>query len=763
MAMDRLYLRDDLKDAIESGALGVVFNGRADVFATLATLNGEVHRDTGRRRTVRVVVAGAPYFAKVHDGVGWREIVKNLLVLKWPVLGARNEFEACRRLRERGVSAPAVAAFGERGVNPATRRSLVLCDALEGFASLEDVGSAWGQASVPLALKRRVLSAAGRMTAEMHAAGVNHRDYYACHLLANAAKLARGQVELAVIDLHRAQVRARVPRRWRRRDLAALLYSVSGMPLTRQDRFRFLAAYSGTRPGLEIRSRRRFWAGVVRRADRLEARATAKGLAMPGASAVSSADVASVGRLADLGPTPPLPLRFDVDFGGGATRVVCTEVLRSQPGRRLVLRAAVDGRDAVLKTFFGPRGPRDLERERNGVAALQASGVGTPRLLGEGRGGGARVLAFEYLADARVPVADDAEALVAALARLHVGGVRQRDLHMGNFLVRGAEVFAIDGSGVRCGRPLGPWRGYADVARLLANFRAGELPTLEHLAACYAQARGMRFKPGPRDVRRLPELVAHARRRRIAKWVAKTGRECTAFAVVRQADRLVVVNRGDDDPTLNAVVADPERAIAAGSPVKYGNTATVARLGDLIIKRFNIKDRVHRTRQKFRTSRARRAWRAGHGLRFAGIPTARPRALIEVRGAGAGEAAAYLVLDHVPGTPLADVVRQRGFDGDVVRAVAALVRDLRSARLSHGDMKASNFVVQGDRLCVLDLDAARFHRSARRFARRHRRDLDRLLDNWDDASLPLAAALAGDPSTGLSSVPGMHACTGAPG
>lgn len=51
------------------------------------------------RRTLRIEVAGQGYlFVKIHRGVGWKEILKNLLSLRLPVLGAGNEWRAIARL-----------------------------------------------------------------------------------------------------------------------------------------------------------------------------------------------------------------------------------------------------------------------------------------------------------------------------------------------------------------------------------------------------------------------------------------------------------------------------------------------------------------------------------------------------------------------------------------------------------------------------------------------------------------------------------------
>ena len=261
-----VYLREDVAKALDEGTLG---HGAEDAFETLYAVSGIVYRHTKRRRTMRVDIAGRAYFAKVHEGVGWGEIGKNLLLFKLPVIGAGNEYAACQRLAKADIRAPRVAAYGSRGWNPATRRSFSICDALDGYVSLEQVVRSWQRTPPTLHLRRALLRQVALFTRALHAAGVNHRDYYLCHLLADTDLLAKGEVRLAVIDLHRAGVRRRVPKRWRLRDLAALLYSSADARLTRRDWFRFVRDYTCERPAAAIRSERAPWNAVVARAERL--------------------------------------------------------------------------------------------------------------------------------------------------------------------------------------------------------------------------------------------------------------------------------------------------------------------------------------------------------------------------------------------------------------------------------------------------------------------------------------------------------------
>lgn len=53
-----------------------------DAFAEVERLEGQVYRELEGRRTLRTEVEGRGYFVKIHRGIGWGEIVKNLLTVK---------------------------------------------------------------------------------------------------------------------------------------------------------------------------------------------------------------------------------------------------------------------------------------------------------------------------------------------------------------------------------------------------------------------------------------------------------------------------------------------------------------------------------------------------------------------------------------------------------------------------------------------------------------------------------------------------------
>jgi len=213
-----------------------------DPFVAVEALKGEVFRELEARRTLRIEVAGQGYFVKIHRGVGWKEILKNLLSLRLPVLGAGNEWRAIARLAELGVDTMHGVAFGQRGRNPATQHSFIVTEELTPTISLEDYCRDWPSAPPPVTFKRALINRVADMAGRMHRGGVNHRDFYICHFLLHLPVDA-GAPRLSLIDLHRAQVREQTPRRWRDKDLAALYFSALDIGLTKRDGLRFLKTY----------------------------------------------------------------------------------------------------------------------------------------------------------------------------------------------------------------------------------------------------------------------------------------------------------------------------------------------------------------------------------------------------------------------------------------------------------------------------------------------------------------------------------------
>ncbi len=245
----------------------------SDPFVAIEQQQGEIYREKEGRRTLRFEEDSAGYFLKVHTGVGWAEIIKNLLQLRLPVIGATNEWQAIIKLHQLGVGTMNLVGYGKRGSNPARQLSFVLTEELIDMVSLEDLCADWKTTPPPYRQRKLLTTALAKSAGTIHTHGINHRDFYICHFLLKQhdAVLTGGEAEpkLYVIDLHRAQMRQQVPSRWLIKDLASLYFSAADIGLTKRDVVRFLRYYLGPGVSRQLRQSPQFWLRVVKRTQQL--------------------------------------------------------------------------------------------------------------------------------------------------------------------------------------------------------------------------------------------------------------------------------------------------------------------------------------------------------------------------------------------------------------------------------------------------------------------------------------------------------------
>ncbi|WP_461482571.1 lipopolysaccharide core heptose(I) kinase RfaP [Porticoccus sp.] len=252
-----------------------------DPFAEAFAITGDTYRDMGDRRTTRFAFDGGAYFVKTHAGVGVGEILKNLLYLRIPVLGAENEYRAIARLKALGVDTMTAVAFGRRGWNPADEQSFLITRALEPTEPLDEYCNPAVLAAMGVAERRALVTRLAHISRTLHDNGVNHRDYYLCHFLLDTspeyAAVPVSARPIYVIDLHRVQIRRRTPRRWRHKDLAALYYSARRVGFDRRDLCCFIRAYKQQPLRRALDQGANFWRSVEREAERLYDKGVRKG------------------------------------------------------------------------------------------------------------------------------------------------------------------------------------------------------------------------------------------------------------------------------------------------------------------------------------------------------------------------------------------------------------------------------------------------------------------------------------------------------
>lgn len=271
--MAEFFLRRDLAEADTGDGLSLCHDSRELLQWARATAAeaapADIYRNKEGRKTLRFWRAGRSYFLKLHTGIGWGEVLKNLLQLRLPVSGAGNEYRALLTLGRIGVDTMTVAAYARSGCNPAAQQSALVTDDLTGTVSLEDYCAQWASDRPPLAIRVRLIRKLADSARRMHAAGINHRDFYICHFHLDEGSLQQANPRCHLLDLHRAQLRRTVPRRWRVKDLAGLFFSAMDCGLSRRDLLRFMHHYTAGGLRQALSSDAALWRAVAHRARQL--------------------------------------------------------------------------------------------------------------------------------------------------------------------------------------------------------------------------------------------------------------------------------------------------------------------------------------------------------------------------------------------------------------------------------------------------------------------------------------------------------------
>ncbi len=396
-------------------------------------------------------------------------------------------------------------------------------------------------------------------------------------------------------------------------------------------------------------------------------------------------------------------------------------------GRRVVVKWSrpVTATDRVARALRGGKGPR----EGRILRTLAERHVAVPEPLGY-TDDGVDLLLLAWIQDAEpLPGADTAthaqiEAVAGLLGRAFAAGLRHRDLHGGNLLLREGEPVLLDLGGARLARHDGG--AVRELARLQHGLaggisRAGRLRALK-IWLREGAVPAVRLENLVRRVDREARLVTRRYRRGRDRRATRSGRHYEVFAVPGGGSGVRRLDTPSSWPgALPAwLEVDPPEASPLKSDGRVLRTRLPGRAGDVVLKRYEAA-------AAGRLPRAVRAFRKAVWLEHRGIEA--PTPLLALSGPGG---ASLLVSDHVDGaTNLHTLLLEEG-RALAPRARAALagqlgrfLRRMHDAEISHRDLKAPNLLVTGEplRLVIADVDGV-----GRRQVdwRRRARDLARL-------------------------------------
>ena len=197
---------------------------------------------------------------------------------------------------------------------------------------------------------------------------------------------------------------------------------------------------------------------------------------------------------------------------------------------------------------------------------------------------------------------------------------------------------------------------------------------------------------------------------------------------------------------MKKITADPDSVIDSSRLLKDGNSSTVALVEVngklLVIKRYNIKNFMHALNRCPRNTRAWSSWRNAHRLESLRIPTPKPIAFLEKRW-GPFRSTSYYITEYVEGTDLYHLItsdKLKELNIEVLgKRFGEILRSLANASMSHGDFKATNFIVADGSLFIIDIEGMCEHICRWSLRRALKRDCTRFMKNW--TNLPKIAKI----------------------
>jgi len=153
---------------------------------------------------------------------------------------AFDEFNNILAFHKAGLPTMLPVAAGKRAVKLFGSESFLITKGIKNCVTLETYVESCLKTKT-FSKKTDLIKKVALLSQKMHQSGFNHRDFYLCHLLIGTEE--NNKDELFIVDLHRVDIRKKVPERWIIKDLAALNYSAKSKNITRTDKLRFLKHY----------------------------------------------------------------------------------------------------------------------------------------------------------------------------------------------------------------------------------------------------------------------------------------------------------------------------------------------------------------------------------------------------------------------------------------------------------------------------------------------------------------------------------------
>lgn len=320
------------------------------------------------------------------------------------------------------------------------------------------------------------------------------------------------------------------------------------------------------------------------------------------------------------------------------------------------------------------------------------------------------------------------------MAKQHIKGILQKDLHLGNFLLREDKIFALDAGQMQfLQHEAGRKSSISQLAMLAFYLPDSDTPSITAFCEEYFKARGWRF--GKADQTLFQKQLAAHQRKMVRKGLKKCMRTGKRQFRVKTSRYIAIFDKVFCPETkLPAFIEELDKLMDEGQILKNGNTCYVSRLilngRDVVVKRYNHKSFIHSLRHTIKKSRARRGWLQGHRLGMLNIATPKPLAYIELLTKKLIWKS-YLVTEYIDGQKLYDFLQNSNVTEEqrliIIQKTEELLDKMGRYHITHGDLKHTNILIKDNGPVLTDLDGMKAHKLTWTFKSARSKDLRRFI------------------------------------
>ncbi|MDA9913384.1 AarF/UbiB family protein [Methylophilaceae bacterium] len=405
------------------------------------------------------------------------------------------------------------------------------------------------------------------------------------------------------------------------------------------------------------------------------------------------------------------------------------KVLREIPGKRRVVDAKIDGVSYIVK-FFNNKG--EYLKDLHGVFHLKNTGILTPRVFSFGILSNQYYIIFQKINDAtnvdQLLISNESlkskqaviKKVLALNKKMYENNVIQKDNYFKNYLYQNGKVYLIDGGLVKKIKFFKTIRKFLNFSLISSKINPEFL---------LKKATSYKYNFIEFLHKKCVDLYLY---KEISNFQKKTLRNSSQFEKKASLNCLILKQRNFHFEFNNI-----DNFLMNAEIIKNGNTCTVFRFDDLIIKRYNIKSIWHFIKIQFIKSRGKNSWQISNTFQLHNLPCPKPFFYFEKRFLFF-KFTSYFAMERIDGVGIVsyqESLKNKLQIEKLKKNIFKLFNKLIHYKFIHGDFKETNILVDKKmQLIMIDFDKSFFSLSQSIYNSRFKRQIIRFLSNWNNKS-----------------------------